>query len=60
MSLTQAGIMLKMRYLRVRDLASQGLLGDVKRTETGRYYVKESAVKAYMKSQTDTSVSSAS
>lgn len=60
MSLTQAGIMLKMRYLRVRDLASQGLLGEVQRTETGRYYVKESAVKAYMKSQADTSASSAS
>lgn len=60
MSLTQAGIMLKMRYLRVRDLASQGLLGEVKRTETGRYYVKESAVKTYMKTQTDSPASPAS
>lgn len=45
--LSEAGFILNVRYLRVRDLASTGRLGPVKRNETGRYFVRRSAVMAY-------------
>lgn len=45
--LSEAGFILKVRYLKVRDLASTGRLGPVKRNEAGRYFVRRSAVMAY-------------
>ena len=45
--LSEAGFILRVRYLKVRDLASTGQLGPVKRNEAGRYFVRRSAVMAY-------------
>lgn len=49
-SITRAAVMLKIRYLKCRDLMTQGLLGDVRETR-GRYYVKREAVEKYLSSR---------
>ena len=46
--ITEAGMMLKTRYLKTRDLASQGKLGEVKRTDNNRYFVRRSAIMSYL------------
>jgi hypothetical protein len=46
-SITQAGILLGVRYLKARDLMTQGFLGEVHSTDTGRYYVHRDDVLKY-------------
>lgn len=46
-SITKAGMMLGVRYLKARDLASTGKLGEVKRTPSNRYFVEEEKVLEY-------------
>lgn len=50
-SITQAAMILKQRYLKTRDLVSQGDLGEVRQTQSGRYYVRRSEVTKYAESQ---------
>lgn len=47
-SLTEASAILKRRYLKTRDLMLKGELGEIKNNETNRYFVRESAVRAFM------------
>lgn len=46
-SLTRAGIILGVRYLKVRDLMTQGHLGEIRETSTGRYYLNREEVERY-------------
>lgn len=43
-SVTGAATKLGVRYLKARDLMTTGRLGEVLRTESGRYYVSEEGV----------------
>lgn len=42
--ITEAATILKLRYQRARDEATQGRLGEVKREENGRMFVSRAAV----------------
>ena len=49
--ITEAGMILKTRYLKTRDLAAQGFLGKVHRTPNNRYFVLRTEVEKYASAQ---------
>lgn len=49
-SITEAGIILGVRYLKARDLMTTGQLGEIHQTDSNRYFVRRLAVLEYQKS----------
>ena len=53
-SITQAGIVLGVRYLKARDLMTTGQLGEIRQTSSNRYFVRRAEVLRYKETMSST------